>query len=153
MATREDVLNALVTKLQGMTFAAPINGKTTWVGTVGRRIKLWGNVPPDRRPAAFLVERGERDERRHLGTPPLRTLTPRLVAYTSVKDQTQIGGTHLNLILESLEAALTPDNWGRGTLTLAGESYFVRIEGEIFKDAGDLDGDAMLVVPIAIQMP
>jgi hypothetical protein len=153
MTTREQVMLALVAKIEGMIFSQAINGKTTWV-SVSRRLKLWGDVPPDRRPAAFVIEHGEQDLHRQVGTGGVKKLMPRLVCYTNTRDHSAVGGTHLNVILEALETVLKPDVPGRNLLRL-GEAgiYYVRIEGEIFKDPGDLDGDSMMVVPLVIEMP
>ena len=152
LPTRENVLNALVALLDGVTFASPVNNRATWAAPVARRVREFERVPPDQQPAAFLYELEERDSQRHLGA-PLRQLMPRLLVYASCKDQESIGGSYLNIILEGVEAALRPNNLGRGTLTLGGIAYWVRIDGTVLKIPGDMDGQAVMLVPITITMP
>jgi len=52
--SRESVMSALVAKLQGAAFAAPVNGKTSFV-SISRRLKLWADVPKSLRPAMFIT--------------------------------------------------------------------------------------------------
>ena len=58
LAKREDIFTALFAKLSAASFTREVNGSTTFK-TVSRRIKLWGEVPVDQRPAMFMVERHE----------------------------------------------------------------------------------------------
>ncbi len=62
-----------------------------------------------------------------------------------------------NLILDALQDALEPKPSDPGFLdernTLSGLVYHCFIEGEIFKDPGDIDEQAMLVVPIRLLVP
>jgi hypothetical protein len=40
-----------------------------------------------------------------------------------------------------------------GRNTLGGTVYNCRIDGKILKDPGDLDGDALLIVPVKLVLP
>src|SRR5579862_8994760 len=151
-ADREQVLTALVARLQTMTFAAPINGQTGWDGTVSRRLVLWPEVPPAQQPAAFLIERGEGYAQRGSGL-PVRRLMPQLVCYCRSDGSHTVGDTYLNLIMRALEAALAPDDPSRGVCTLGGLVYWARIDGEPHKNPGDEDNQALLMVPLLIELP
>lgn len=149
-ATRDTVMAAILTVIQGMTFATPVTGKTTWA-TTGNRLRLWGDVPPDQQPAAFLVTHSEQDEYRGLGL-YRRRLDLRVYCYT--RSDGGPGAPDLDTIMESFEAAFNPpDNFSTNSNTLGGLVYFCRIEGKTFKDPGDLDNQTMLVVPIVVEMP
>ena len=40
-----------------------------------------------------------------------------------------------------------------GRNTLGGAAYHCRIDGKALKDPGDLDGDALLIVPVRVVLP
>ena len=57
-------------------------------------------------------------------------------------------------MLEAFEAAfIKPDNFSTNCNTLGGLVYWVRIEGKIFKDPGDIDSQTLLIVPLVVEMP
>ena len=58
ISSREAIMTALFTLLQGARFSRAVNGNTTWV-TSSRRMKLWTDVAKSQRPALFLAEHGE----------------------------------------------------------------------------------------------
>jgi len=150
-ASRETILGAIFAKIQGMSFSSPINGSSTWV-TASRRLRLWGDVPSDQQPAAFLVEHREVDEWTHLGTVRRKLDGLALWAYARTDDPMAIGGTYINMMLESLETAFAPDAMN-GQCTLGGLVYWIRQEGRIFKDPGDIDNQAMLICPLVVEVP
>jgi len=154
MASREDLLNAILTRIQLMSFDQPINGQITWV-TTSRRLRLWSDVPSDSQPAAFLVEHEEHDEWRNLGA-ERRRLNPRIWCYFRTDDPTIWGGSLINVMLEAFEAQFgmsVQQNFSTGQVTLDGQAYFVRIEGRVFKDPGDIDNQGLLIVPLVVEMP
>lgn len=150
-ADREIVLNALLAKIAAMNFATAVSGQTTWIKT-SRRLELWGEVPSDQQPAAYLVERPEDDDWPRLGT-VRRKLNVYLVAYARTDDRAVRGGTYLNTIVAALETALQPDDPSRNACTLGRLVYWCRIEGKILKEAGDIDNQAKLMVPITMELP
>jgi hypothetical protein len=159
LETRAQVITAILTKINGMTFSTPINNATTWVTgpsdlvnpTVAAKLRLWGDVDPSQQPAVFLVEHTERDEYHGLGV-LRRRLQFRMYCY-SRSDNTP-GGPQLNTMLEAFEAALLkPDNYSTNCNTLGGLVYWTRIEGSIFKDPGDIDNQTLMVVPLVVEMP
>lgn len=144
-------MGAILPLIQGMTFGNPINGASTW-RTVSQRLRLWGDVPADQQPAAFLVTHRETDEYRGLGL-LRRRLDLGIWCYSRTDDPTLIGGTDLDTMLESFETAFAPDRPDTNLLTLNGLVYWCRIEGRVLKDPGDIDNQAMMIVPIVVEMP
>lgn len=152
---RTQIRSALLGLVQQMTFRAPINGASTWV-TTSLRLKLWGDVPSSQQPAAFITKHRER---REIARAPIQAgLDVRyshlsIYCYSRTDDPSIIGSDDLDVMLEAFDAAFTPDKMGTLLLTLGGLSYYARIEGQIFMDPGDIDNQAMLIVPVIVEMP
>lgn len=133
-----------------MTFSAPINGVTTWQ-TVSNRLRLWADVPSDQQPAAFLVTHREIDEYRGLGLLRRRL---ELAVWCYSRSDGSPGQPQLDLMMQSFEAAFNvPDNMSDNSNTLGGLVYWIRIEGKVFKDPGDIDNQTLLIVPLVVEMP
>ena len=126
----------------------------SWAAPPSRRLKLWSDVPPAMRPACFLHEGGAETYADAAGTPK-RTLGLRLFVYADAHDPGRPGAAALNAIMDALDDALaaTGADAALGRCTLGGTAWRCGIEGKVLKDPGDLDGDALLVVPIAIVLP
>lgn len=147
--TRNDVMAAILNIMQGMTFATPINGSTTWK-TVSNRLRLWGDVSSDQQPYAALVTHKETDEYRGLGL--LRRRLD-LGIWIYIRSDSSPGAPQLDTIMDALEAAFNvPDDFSTNCNTLGGLVYWCRIEGKIFKDPGDLDNQAMMIVPLVVEL-
>jgi hypothetical protein len=160
MATvsREIVMEAIFAKINAMTFGSQINGASTWLYT-SRRLKLWNAVDPTQQPACFLVTHQETDEYRGLGL-ERRRLNLMCWCYSRSGDANAVppnlGQTDLDTMMESFEQAFGPaavDNFSTNQCTLGGLVYFVRIEGKVFKDPGDIDGQTLLLVPLLVEFP
>lgn len=154
ISSREAVLEAIKVKIQGMVFYAPINGSVSF-NTVSRRLRLWGDVPGETQPAAFLVEHEEQDEWRGLGL-DRRRLACRVWCYARTDDPETIGGSYLNIMLDAFDDTFgmsAQDNFATGQLTLGGLVYWCRMGGKIFKDPGDIDNQALMIVNIEVEMP
>lgn len=150
LTTRQQVMNAVLALIQNMTFATPINGKTTWA-TVSNVLRLWGDVSADQQPYAALVTHKETDEYRGLGLYRRRL---DLMVYCYSRSDSAPGAPDLDTMMQAFEAAFnTVDDPSRNANTLGGLVYWCRIEGKVFKDPGDLDKQTMLVVPIVVEMP
>ena len=145
MSTREPAVAALLARLAA---AHP------WAAAPSRRLKLWSDVPAAMRPACFLHEGGAETYADAAGTPK-RTLAVRLFVYADAHDPGLPGAAVLNAIMDALDGALTPNgaDAALGRCTLGGTAWRCGIEGSVLKDPGDLDGDALLVVPISIMLP
>ncbi len=131
---------------------ALVQGAYDWKSS-SRRLKLWNAVPLESRPAFFQFEGGRGNYTWSNDINPKRILRPQLFIYTAAKDETVIGATEINNILDALDEALAPTPSQFGRQTLGGIVHNCRIEGDPFQDPGDLDGDGLIVVPIAIVLP
>lgn len=150
--TREQVYSAVLSRVATMTFGAPINGQTTWLQT-SRRLQLWNVVDPQ--PAAFLVAHEEHDEYRGLGL-DRRRLNLRVWCHARTDNPTDVGSVYLNTMLDAFDQTFGPssqDDFSRGSNTLGGLVYFCRMEGRVFLDPGDIDGQALMIVPLLVEMP
>jgi hypothetical protein len=125
-----------------------------WKSGPSRKLKLWSDVPPAARPACFVFEGGLESYAWSEGAVAKRVLEPKLFIYLSAKGDT-IGATLLDGVMDALDQAfaLNGADLGLGRNTLSGTVYSSRIDGKILKDPGDLDGDALLVVPVRIVLP
>lgn len=150
MTTRAQVNSAVLASLQSMTFASPVNGATTW-NTVSNRLRLWGDVPADQQPYVALVNHREMHEYRNLGV--LRRRLD-LVAWCYCRSDVVPGGPLLDTMLEAFEQTfLFADDESHNANTLNGLVYWIRIEGRIYRVPGDIDNQAMMMVPLSTEMP
>ena len=121
-----------------------------------RRVKLWGDVPLEMRPALYQFEGGDETYAwKANNAQPTRTLPANLFVYFDAKAPESIGASQINAVMDALDTALqvTGGDIQIGRCTLGGLVYSCRIDGPVFKDPGDLDGDGMLNVPISIVVP
>lgn len=122
-----------------------------------RRLKTIDQVSADDKPCLFQIEPTESATKRRR-MPELRRWAARWVVYHAAgADPDATPATENNLILNAIEAALEPGptdpGFPDGRNTLQGLVHDCWIEGEIFKDPGDLDGWGLLVVPIVLLVP
>ena len=150
LTTRNAVMGTILRIIQGMTFSEPINGAMTW-NTVSNRLRLWADVSADQQPAAFLVTHRERDEYRGLGLLRRRL---ELGIWCYARSDSETGAWQLDRMMEAFEAAfIQPDDPSTNCNTLGGLVYWCRIEGQVFKDPGDIDNQALMIVPLVCEMP
>lgn len=148
-ASRETIMNALLAQL----VTATVNGAPAF-NTSGRRLKLWSDVPGGDQPAIFLVEKNEI----HTQQPPQGLtskvqITANAIIYVATTDPTIPPFSLANPVLDALTVALQPDDLYRNVFTLGGLVYRCWIEGTIMMTPGDLDGQAMMIVPIILLLP
>lgn len=145
-APRKDIMNALSTLVAG---AYP------WVTGPSRRVKLWSEVPVESRPACFIFSGGsEMHSYEGQNVNPKRVMMVRLFIYTNAKDPTVIGADQLDDISDGLDAAFAAARDPlTGRATLGGLCHQCRIDGDVLREPGDLDGDGMLIVPVRIVLP
>jgi len=140
MNSRESIMAALF---------ALVSGSASFV-TSSRRLQLWTELSAAETPAIFMAEREEQYDRKGEGLPPVVTLNVDLYIYTKPGlDSGMTPSSVLNPLLDAIDAALAP-NTVTGRQTLGGLVSHCRIEGKLFKDPGDIDGDGMAIVPIKI---
>jgi hypothetical protein len=120
-----------------------------------RRLKLWSDVPLSSRPACFLFEGGQETYSWSESAIAKRSIEVKLFVYLNAKDQTLLGASLVNSVMDALDDAfaISGGDLAFGRNTLSGTAYSCRIDGKPVKDPGDLDGDALLVVPVKIVLP
>lgn len=140
MITRESILSALFALLtEGATF------KTT-----GRRLILWSQVAAQ--PALFLRHVGDDYPRRPTGMPPRAEIACEVWLYSNAgQDPDAVPEQSINDLIDAVEAAIKPDPYP--AQTLGGLVTHVWIEGTVEIHPGDLDGQAIAVVPIRCLVP
>ena len=156
---RTQVKSALFAKIAAATFGVPVNGVSTWTFS-SQRLKLWGNIDPSQQPAFFLVQHREQYERRGSGLPPRRYLDLGAWCYAPSGAESIIGDELLDTMTGAIETALAPPaGTYRNEQTLNGlldPNGWVRIDagnGLFIRDPGDIDGQALLVLPIKVLLP
>ena len=130
-------------------------GAYAWKSGPARRLKLWSDVPAMSRPACFIFEGGQETYSWSESALPKRAIEVKLFIYLNAKDPTIVGAALLNNVMDVLDAALALSgaDLSTGRNTLGGAVYHCRIDGKILKDPGDLDGDALLIVPVKLILP
>ncbi|MDB5358852.1 MAG: hypothetical protein JWO51_149 [Rhodospirillales bacterium] len=126
--------------------------------TVGERLVMWTNVPPEQQPALYLRE-GDEDHpaRAAQQMPPRRTLDFEVWIYTKL-DIARANATDgslpvpLGTLIGAVEDALRPPPV-IGRVTLGGLVTHCWIEGLVIKDDGALTGQALAKIPIRILVP
>lgn len=126
-----------------------------WKLGPARRLKLWSDVPAASRPACFLFEGGQETYSWAESGLPKRVIEVKIFIYFNAKDPGVTGAGLLNGMMDILDAAFAPTGGdiALGRNTLSGKVYQCRIDGKTLKDPGDLDGDALLIVPIKLILP
>jgi len=152
---RQGLKNALFAMAQSAVFPIPVNGSTTWL-TTSRRLKLFNAVDPSVQPAMYMVQHREQYQVLGEGRLTRRYLDMGLWCYAPTGDDGIIGDDLLDAMETGLEAALQPDDTSRNELTLGGLCQWARIMREdnmFIRDPGDIDGQALLVLPVRILIP
>lgn len=146
MPTREDVFEALFALTEGVLWGAPSRG----FAHRARRVSLWGDLPAQ--PALCQAEHDE-DVAEITGLPAKTTYSASwLIYHDTGKDPNATPARETNLILDAVQALFPADDPDR-VQTLGGLVHHCFISGRLFKDPGDLDGQALIIVPIKILAP
>lgn len=141
--SREAAINALSTVLTG-AFA--------WNAAVRRRLVLWGDCPTSQRPCAFIFQGAKENYNNANSVNQRRRIEVKIFIYTDAKPPTTIGSADQDAIMDALDAAFAPPP-GSAFQQLAGTAFWGRIDGDVFRDPGDLDGDGLLIIPFQITLP
>jgi hypothetical protein len=157
MISRETIyaaLFALVSQGEGMAGTISWGARETLAYT-SRRVRLWTDIPAQ--PALCQAEHDE--------TVVQQTRLPFrrkfgaswLIYHADGADPNATPASSNNAILDAIEALFTPQppdpGWNDNRLTLGGLVHHCWIDGRILKDPGDLDSQALIVVPISILAP
>lgn len=141
----------------GAQFDSPIRGASTWVTAPSRRLKLWGRIDSSQQPTAFLVQHREGYIGR-TGLPPRRYLDLGIWAYAPSGEDSDVGDEYLDIMETAIEGALVRDSsaLGEWPVQFGQTVYYARIdrtEGLLIRDPGDIDGQALLVLPVRVLLP
>jgi hypothetical protein len=149
--TREPIFAALFALSQTITWTDPETQVSSGFGYSNRRIQTSDQIPAELTPA-LLQGVGPEEFKVAPGLPPRRTLSANWLIYYKPNLTPQTTDPLTNAIMDGVEAVFAPDSQ-TGTVTLGGLVAHAWIEGEVFKAAGDLNDQAMIVVPIKLLIP
>jgi hypothetical protein len=151
------IKNALLALSVNITFTIPINGFTTWAQPPSRRLKLYKDVDPSMQPVCFLVQHRENYVvKRSVGNLSTRYLDMGFWCYAPTGSESTIGDDYLDSMISGFELALAPDDPQINELTLGQQVHWCRIvkdDNLFIRDPGDIDGQALLVLPVRILLP
>ena len=146
MISREAIFEALFGLTDGLAWGAPPRSFLHRA----RRVKLWSDLPGQ--PALCQAEHDETITE-VTGLPPKRVFGASwLIYHDAGKDPDAAPANETNQILDAIEA-LFPTGDPDHVQTLGGLVHHAFISGRVFKDSGDLDGQALIVVPIQMVGP
>lgn len=152
---RTQVKEALKTLITTVAFPTPVNGQNTWI-SVSRRLKMFNRIPVEDQPAAFIVQHQEVYETKYAGVPPRRIMEVGVWCFAPSNGEDVIGDDYLDSMEEGIENILPIDDVMRNELTLGGLAYSVSIDRRsnlFIRDPGDIDGQALLILPFRIILP
>lgn len=149
---REAIYTALYAIGSTVQWDSPLRG----FRTASRRLAHWDDCRDQ--PGFFQVEHDDDIPTEKQGLPYRTQLEVHWVVYQNTgKDPKVVPSIENNLILDALQNAMGPRmETGvqfQDRLTLGGLVYDCIIGGRIFKDAGNLDGQGVIDIPIIIQVP
>lgn len=123
--------------------------------TVSRRARTYTQVTSDEQPALFVLQRREIAEAKNRGIPTIWRMHASLYVYAvnSVDAIGTGGGQILNPLLDSIEAALAPRAVEGNVLSLGGLVSRAFIDGDLEIDEGNIDGQAVAIIPVTIIGP
>lgn len=140
---RETILTALFNKLRA---------SASFV-TASRRMKLWSSIAPADKPALIMTDRADIYTHASEAVPESVTMYVDVYIYTDAgNDASATPASTLNTLVDAVDTVLAAEPL-TGRQTLAGLVSHCWIEGKVMKDAGDLDGNGVAVIPIRILVP
>jgi hypothetical protein len=146
---REPIWQAFFALLSGLSPAT--------FATVGRRAIPFTQVPAGSQPALYVLERHEAAEAKNRGLPTLWRLKAQLYLYAqnqpNVAGDNLGGGSVLNPLLDAVEGALAPQAVQGNVQSLGGLVSRAFIDGEVEVDEGNIDGQAVAIIPVTIIGP
>ncbi len=155
---RAAIKNKLLSMASDVVFTSPINGFSTWAQAPSRRLKLFNAIDASKQPACFLVQHREDYQQTGTGRLIRRYLDMGFWCYAPTGDSESgtIGDDWLDIMESGFEAQFVPDNPQTNEVTLGGLVTWCRIlrqDGLFIRDPGDIDGQALLVLPVRILLP
>lgn len=154
---RSQCKDALLALLTPVVFPDEVNGSTTWASPPSRRLKMFNAIDPSAQPALFIVQHREFYDAKGFGIPPKRYLEVGLWCFAPTGGDDIVGDELLDSMEEGIETIMNkPDDLMRNELTLGGLCYYAKIDREsnlFIRDPGDIDGQALLILPVRILLP
>lgn len=156
--SRETVFRALFALTDGVTWNPdPDSATVQGFKTRERRLRLFSDVNAKDQPYVCQTEHGEQSAQT-TRLPYKRIWEANWVVYHRAADNPGVEPVVLtNQIIDALEAAIAPKPSDPGFLdqrnTLSGLVHHCYIEGTVFKDPGDIDKQALIIVPIKLLVP
>lgn len=117
--------------------------------TSSRRLKFYGDVPPEDQPAMFLAAGDMEPRQLTPGMPVKWRLLRKIWLYAYTQDDTIVPSTIMNPILNAVLTVLKPATPG-DRVTLNGLVYNVVESGRVQTDEGLLGPQAVAVIPVEI---
>lgn len=154
---REDVFKALFALTANVTWVDQHDSsKTRTFKTRTRRIKLFSDVPSNEQ--AWLGQAEHKDTVSQATNLPYKQIwnAQWLIYHSEGLNPKSTPTIENNLILDALMKAMVPIPADIGypqRNTLGRLVYHAFVDGEFFKDPGDIDNQAMLIVPIKLLVP
>ena len=142
---RELIYNALFALSEGLTW-----GEGSSMAFRSRRVKLFSDIPEW--PALCQAEHDETVVERTRMPSKVTLGAVWLIYHRAGQDTAAVPATESNAILDAIEQ-LFPGDEETGTQTLGGLVHKAVISGRILKEHGDLEGQALLIVPLKILVP
>lgn len=153
----EVIFHRLAERMSLVTWIRPGETKVNRFKTISRRVKLFSDVTASQQPACFQAEHADQVGQ-VTGMPYKSVLEANWIIYQNVsQDPNALGTVENNSILKGVMEALRPLPQDPGFLdnrnTLNGLVWHCYVQGRVFKDPGDIDGQGMLIVPIKVLVP
>ena len=148
---------SVLTALSPLTISQPASANalpvalTTGFLTTGRRLKQWSQVKEQ--PALYLRD-GDEDITYPNVILQQQTILADIWIYSNAGEDPDIApAIMLNNLLDAVQAAFAPDDSAQQRFTLGGLVFWCRVSGRVMKSPGDLDGQAIAVLPVEIITP
>ena len=147
---REAIWGALFNLL--LTLSVPNGGKFV---TVQRRVRHWTDVAAGEQPYLALLQHQETAIARDRGMPTKWELAGKIIVYarSDIDQLGTSGGQVLNPLIDAVEGALAPVPAQGNVQSLAGLVSRVFIDGVVEVDEGNLDNQAVAIIPVRIIAP
>lgn len=142
-ATRNQILDAILLKFKDVA---------TWK-TTSRKVKMWTEVPQESRPALYVTMLSDNSAPQSEAVPGMTTLDVTVFMYLWVYPDTDVPSTDINDVLDAFDVALAPSPLNGSKQTLGGLVSHCWKEGVTQIVPGDLDGDAIAVIPLKVLVP
>jgi hypothetical protein len=140
---------------------AALGGESPVCVTISRKHTEPPQLAAEMQPACFLVQVRNTKVQKPIGFPGKLTLTGYIILYFQcptplidpIGEETVLGATTLNTLLDAIDAAMQPDNIVTGKLTLGGLVEHCWIEGQTDMDDGMYSQQGAAMIPVNILVP